>query len=307
MSLLLRSAIVSALLKSPHGYSVSTLSREGSSYSPPAGVTGLKSDYTHGSLVQALKGQDVVVSAIAGAAVPEQTKVIDAAIEAGVKRTLKTDFLGFDIANKTTTFWDERYKNVPFSTSRLPLLADAISQSLAPTISPNTANRVLAIRDVTVTFAEILNALETATGSAWPLNHADLDQLFEESKAKAARGDASGVSHMIVRNILDVESEGDFDERGIVSNELVGVEGWELLRIVDAVVAEVQDKKTVKHWDHNSARDVVCSNHGINYPNQAWITMQMTYVVGQQRTGGLDGNKPPRLSSKSNFEIPRVA
>ncbi|EDN07710.1 hypothetical protein I7I51_04380 [Histoplasma capsulatum] len=298
MSLLLRSAIVSALLKSPHGYSVSTLSREGSSYSPPAGVTGLKSDYTHGSLVQALKGQDVVVSAIAGAAVPEQAKVIDAAIEAGVKRfipsdfgsetrnknshsrvpffvlkdqvqkyllekqetiewtiflsgpfldeTLKTDFLGLDIANKTTTFWDERYKNVPFSTSRLPLLADAISQSLAPTISPNTANRVLAIRDVTVTFAEILNALETATGSAWPLNHADLDQLFEEGKAKAARGDASGVSHMIVRNILDVESEGDFDERGIVSNGLVGVEGWELQRIVDAVVAEVQNKKAVK-------------------------------------------------------------
>ncbi|PGG96566.1 hypothetical protein GX51_07762 [Blastomyces parvus] len=286
------STIVSALLNSPHGYSVSTLSREGSSYIPPAGVTNIKSDYTHDSLVQSLKGQDVVVSTIGPGAVLEQIKVIDAAIEAGVKRfvpsdfgsdtrikhshthvpffvmknqvfkhlqerqaeiewtvfitgplldeTLKVGFLGFDIANKTSTFWDERFKNVRFSTARLTLVADAVAQALSPAISPKTANQLLAIRDVTVTFAELLTALETATGSPWPLNHADLDELVEEGKLKAANGDFSGVSHMIVRNILDVESGGDFDARGIVSNGLVEVEAWGLQRIVDAVVAEVQ-------------------------------------------------------------------
>ncbi|OAT05438.1 isoflavone reductase, variant 2 [Blastomyces gilchristii SLH14081] len=287
--------IVSALLNSAHGYAVSTLSREGSSCIPPVGVTSIKSDYTHDSLVKSLKGQDVVVSAIGAAAVLEQIKLIDAAIEAGVKRfvpsdygsdtrikhshlrvpffpmknqvfkyleerqhkiewtvflsgplldeTLRVDFLGFDIANKTTTFWDERYKNVRFSTARLTLVADAVAQALSPAISPKTANQLLAIRDTTVTFAELLNALEAATGSPWPLNHADLDELVEEGKLKAAKGDFSGVSHMIVRNILDVESGGDFDERGIVSNGLVEVEGWGLQRVVDAVVAEVQGEQ----------------------------------------------------------------
>ncbi|KLJ10722.1 hypothetical protein EMPG_13916 [Blastomyces silverae] len=289
------SAIVSALLNSPHGYSVSTLSREGSSYIPPAGVTSIKSDYTHDSLVKSLKGQDVVVSAIGGAAVLEQIKIIDAAIEVGVKRfvpsdfgsdtrikhshlrvpffamkyqvmkyleerqdkiewtvflsgplldeTLKGGFLGFDIANKTTTFWDERYKNVRFSTARLTLVADAVAQALSPAISPKTANQLLAIHDDTVTYAELLKALEAATGSPWPLNHADLDELVEEGKLKAAKGDFSGVTHILVRSILDVECGGDFDERGIVSNGLVGVEGWGLQRVVDAVVAEVRGEQ----------------------------------------------------------------
>lgn len=38
------------------------------------------------------------------------------------------------------------------------------------------------------------------------------------------------------------------------------------------------ENNNLDSWDHNSARDVVYSNHGINYPNQTWITMQMTYV-----------------------------
>ncbi|OAX76976.1 hypothetical protein ACJ72_08730 [Emergomyces africanus] len=96
-----QSAIVSALLNSPHGYSVSTLSREQSSYTPPAGVTNIKTDFTHGSLVQALKGQDVVVSAIAGSAIMEQIKIIDAAIEVGVQRFIPSQY-GGETRNKVT-------------------------------------------------------------------------------------------------------------------------------------------------------------------------------------------------------------
>lgn len=75
------------------------LSREGSSYTPPDGIPVLKTDYTHGSLVKALKGQDAVVSAIAGAALLEQIKIVDAAIEAGVKRFIPSEY-GTDTDNK---------------------------------------------------------------------------------------------------------------------------------------------------------------------------------------------------------------
>jgi uncharacterized protein YbjT (DUF2867 family) len=89
---------LNGLVSSPHGYSVSVLSRESSSYQPPAGIKLLKTDYSHDSLVSALKGQDAVVSAIGGTGIPDQTKVIDAAIAAGVKRFIPSEF-GSDTTN----------------------------------------------------------------------------------------------------------------------------------------------------------------------------------------------------------------
>lgn len=74
------------------------LSRQESSYQPPSGVTLLKTDYSHESLVSVLKGQDAVVSAIAGHAILDQKKIVDAAIAAGVKRFIPSEF-GCDTSN----------------------------------------------------------------------------------------------------------------------------------------------------------------------------------------------------------------
>lgn len=92
-------AIVDALVQSPHKYTVSVLSREQSTYQAPSGVKHLKTDYTHDSLVSALKGQDAVVSVVAGSAIADQKKIIDAAIEAGVKRFFPSEF-GSDTTTK---------------------------------------------------------------------------------------------------------------------------------------------------------------------------------------------------------------
>ncbi|KAH8704927.1 NmrA-like family-domain-containing protein [Talaromyces proteolyticus] len=91
-------SIVNGLVTSPHGYTVSVLSRESSQYKPPAGVQQLKTDYTYDSLVSVLKGQDAVVSTIAGTALLEQKKIIDAAITAGVQRFIPSEF-GSDTSN----------------------------------------------------------------------------------------------------------------------------------------------------------------------------------------------------------------
>jgi uncharacterized protein YbjT (DUF2867 family) len=92
-------SIINALLSSPHGYSVTIVSRESSSYQqPPAGAKLVKTDYSHDSLVAAFKGQDAVVSTIAGNAIGDQTKIIDAAIAAGVKRFFPSEF-GSDTDN----------------------------------------------------------------------------------------------------------------------------------------------------------------------------------------------------------------
>ena len=94
-------AVVEGLAQSAHGYNVTVLSRAASSYTPPAGVSQIKTDYTHDSLVSALKGQDVVVSTISMEVTTDQTKIVDAAIEAGVKRFIPSEF-GSDTTNKVT-------------------------------------------------------------------------------------------------------------------------------------------------------------------------------------------------------------
>lgn len=75
------------------GFNVTALTRESSSASFPAGVTVKKVDYSSSeSLKGAFAGQDAVVSAIATPAVGGQQIIVDAALAAGVKRYIPSEF-----------------------------------------------------------------------------------------------------------------------------------------------------------------------------------------------------------------------
>ena len=74
-------------------FNTTVLSREGSSSTFPLGVKVLRANYdSMDSLKTAFMGQDVVVSLVAGAVLGNQNKLIDAAIAAGVKRFLPSEF-----------------------------------------------------------------------------------------------------------------------------------------------------------------------------------------------------------------------
>lgn len=83
-------SIVNALLAS--NFTVTALTRATSNSTFPAGIYVVKTDYSHDSLVSALKGQDAIVSSIATAALPQQKAVIEAAVQAGVKRFIPSEF-----------------------------------------------------------------------------------------------------------------------------------------------------------------------------------------------------------------------
>lgn len=75
------------------GFNVTVLSRSDSTSSAPAGTKVHKVDYTSSaSLDEAFKGQDAVVSTIATAAIGSQGPIIDAAVKAGVKRFIPSEF-----------------------------------------------------------------------------------------------------------------------------------------------------------------------------------------------------------------------
>jgi uncharacterized protein YbjT (DUF2867 family) len=89
---LLGSAILTQLLEK--GFEVTVFTRSQSSIRDlPTEVHVAEVDYSSlSSLADALKGKDAVVSTITSAAIPEQKIIIDAAIQAGVKRFIPADF-----------------------------------------------------------------------------------------------------------------------------------------------------------------------------------------------------------------------
>lgn len=71
---------------------ITILSRLDSSAVFPNGAKVIKSDYTVDSLTKALKGQDAVVSMLPIIALSEQQNVAEAAIRAGVKRFIPSEY-----------------------------------------------------------------------------------------------------------------------------------------------------------------------------------------------------------------------
>jgi nucleoside-diphosphate-sugar epimerase len=83
-------------------FDITVVSRQESDRTFPPNVKVIKADYSsQESLTNALKGQDVVLSLVGGAALGDQKKLIDAAIAAGVKRFLPSEY-GSNVEDERT-------------------------------------------------------------------------------------------------------------------------------------------------------------------------------------------------------------
>ncbi|KAI1087525.1 putative oxidoreductase CipA-like protein [Rostrohypoxylon terebratum] len=90
---LLGAPVVKQLLED--GFQVTVLARKGTNQTFPATTTIVEVDYTSAnSLVKALTGQDAVVSVLGFDGLPQQIPLIIAAVQAGVKRFLPSEFGG---------------------------------------------------------------------------------------------------------------------------------------------------------------------------------------------------------------------
>lgn len=77
------------------GFKVTALARKGSSHKFPAAVAVVEIDYeSPESLVKALSGQDAVVSAVGLDGLETQLPLVAAAVKAGVKRFVPSEFVG---------------------------------------------------------------------------------------------------------------------------------------------------------------------------------------------------------------------
>lgn len=104
-------------------FNVSVLARESSKSQFPSSVKVLRvaDEFPHDDLVKALQGQDVIICAVGPNAAPLQYRLIDAAIEAGVKRFIPSEW-GFDngdVKNQKLNFiFEEKGKTEKYLQSK---------------------------------------------------------------------------------------------------------------------------------------------------------------------------------------------
>lgn len=86
--------LVKALLSRPGTFNVSIIARKSSksTFAPGAKVHYVEDELEHERLVEVLRGQDVLVSAIGFGAIQLEKKLINAAIEAKVRRFLPSEY-----------------------------------------------------------------------------------------------------------------------------------------------------------------------------------------------------------------------
>ncbi|KUJ07293.1 isoflavone reductase family protein [Mollisia scopiformis] len=83
-------AVISSLLA--NNFAVSVLTRESSSSTFPSDITVHCTDYSPTSLIKAFQGQDAIISAIATMSTSLQSSIVDAAVTAGVKRFIPSEY-----------------------------------------------------------------------------------------------------------------------------------------------------------------------------------------------------------------------
>lgn len=83
--------IVDALLEA--NFRVSIVTRNATNSKPPLKANLITSDYSYDSLVRIFTDQDVVISAVAaGPPIVAQREMIDAAVKAGIKRFIPSEY-----------------------------------------------------------------------------------------------------------------------------------------------------------------------------------------------------------------------
>lgn len=94
------------------GFDVQVLTRKADPSQDPSGVRVTEVDYSNASQLESvLEGQDAVVSALGGVGLGSQTQLIEAAVNAGVKRFLPSEF-GSNLDNP-------RVRTYPLSVEKL--------------------------------------------------------------------------------------------------------------------------------------------------------------------------------------------
>lgn len=265
--------ITEALLQKGH-FKITALTREDSTSVIPEGVEIKKVDYNEPStLVEALKGQDVLIVTLAVTVTDEAEKLNKAAAEAGVPWVLPNEFgsgsnndavnqdiqmgnqklalrkqieqlgtsswigltsgfwyeyslsagswsYGFDIKNRTVTFFDDGTQQI--STSSWPQVGRAVANLLSLKVLPENEsekgpylsqfkNELVYFSSFQVNQQEMFESLLRVTGTKkedWKISNEPVKERFEKGKSMLQSGDRRGFGLMLYSRFFFPDAPG---------------------------------------------------------------------------------------------------
>ncbi|KAJ6032926.1 uncharacterized protein N7446_008781 [Penicillium canescens] len=205
--------VLKAFLASP--YKVGILTRKESTSTFPKCVPVFKADYTDVSSIKlAMESQDVVISMVGGIAAGDQQVFIDAALAAGVKRFLPSEFGPYS-------------RNPEFAALNPPLISWS---SLVTGAFFDWAMKVgffgfdLASKTVTLidggTSKDILDVVEKVDGQKWTVRHVTSEEVIYNGKRRLAAGDFAGIMDLTRGGAFGKRALGDESSHGFWNDEL---------------------------------------------------------------------------------------
>ncbi|KAJ6058175.1 uncharacterized protein N7446_007758 [Penicillium canescens] len=207
--------LVSAIDSDPH-FQVSILSRDSSDCSKfPQHIAVHRVnnyDASDTNLVKILTGQDVIISAIATQAVLQQKAIIDAAVKAGVKHFVPSEY-GHDTRNERAAqllppcFFTHKKQIVEYLQSKEteglkwtafvtgPFFETTVAVAVKNAISApaEIVNKYLFVESFNVSQNKILSSVESLTKAKWDVSYHDAGEQRQLASEKLSRRDYSGL------------------------------------------------------------------------------------------------------------------
>lgn len=150
---------------------------------------------------------------------------------------LKAGFIGFDINGRKAKIWDDG--EVQFSAITVADLGKAVVEVLHK--PEDTKNRYIFANSVTASHAEILKALEQATGQAWEIEHISTAADIAAGREQIASGNPFGMFKLVQAsawgNLPGLRQNFEVDEKEALANDVLGIQPTKIDVIVRDVVS----------------------------------------------------------------------
>jgi hypothetical protein len=143
---------------------------------------------------------------------------------------MKIGFMGFDLASKSATIYDEG--TAIFSTTNVHTIGLAVVKALE---QPEASkNQYVFIGGFQTSQNEILEVAEKITGEKWKVTHVATKDHIDEGNAKMQKGDYSGIYDLIRAATFEPQAQlGDLAPEGLW-NEKLGLPKDDLEKAVRA-------------------------------------------------------------------------
>lgn len=138
--------------------------------------------------------------------------------------------MGFDLATKQATIWDDG--NTRFSNTNEADLGKAVVSILNN--PAETANKFVYISSFTATQNEVLEALEKSTSATWEVTRVSTEQQLIGAKEALGKGDMNGAFTLVKAtcwsNVPGLKQHFEVDEKKRLGNDLLGLKVEENLQ-----------------------------------------------------------------------------